>query len=75
MKVWVASYEYPYGIDLLAFETVDGAELWRQQIAEEWFDQELPDLDKPTDPVDLADTYFGNVYGEYFSFSECEVEP
>lgn len=75
MKVWVAVFEHQYGSDLSAFKTFEGAERWRQQIAEEWWEKEFPGTPKPDEPKACADEYFDRIDREYFNCKECVVQP
>lgn len=75
MNVWVAIYEMRHGNQVSVFKTFDGAEAWRQEIANMRWEEEFPDMPKPDDPETCADQYFDHVRDEYFTSDECEVQP
>jgi hypothetical protein len=73
VKVYVTTFEHKHGRDVAAWATAERAELERQRIAAEWWEQELSGADMPDDPSEAADEYFGTV-DEYFNIDECEVQ-
>lgn len=75
MKVWAAAWQHHCGIEFSVFKSFESVESWRQEIADAWWTSEFPHLSKPTDPKACADEYFDRMESEFFSFSECEVEP
>lgn len=77
MKIYVATYDHEYGIDVRAFKNPQSAENWKNEIANEWWDHEFPDEEKPE--TDTGDEYFHlmcnrNGDAEFFSVNLCEVE-
>lgn len=74
--VTVATFTHKHGVDTRVFATADAAELWRQEIAKEYW-RDFMNEDAPTDPVAMADRYFerGNELGdEFFAAEQCPVE-
>ena len=74
MNVIVALYEHRFGLDCRVFARPEQAEVWRQDIAQNWWERELPDEDMPTNPVVAANDYFALVTKESFKVRELEVE-
>lgn len=79
-KVVVACHEHRYGKDLRVFKDAASAKEWRQSIADEWWDAEMPERrKKPADPEEAADAYFETMSdrgdrGEWFTIETCDVE-
>ena len=76
MKVIVTIYSYRYGEDIGVYATFEGAENARQDIADEWWEHEMPKSEsKPVDRKKMADAYFEHMenHDEFFSVEECEV--
>lgn len=73
MKVFVALYRHAYGCEVRAFDRFGKAEEWRQELAKEWWDKEVPE-DMPADPAEAADCYFEVVAFESFRVHEVELE-
>lgn len=71
--VWVATYSHRYGSDVSVFATKEGAEKWREEIADNWFDHELHAMNRPDTKVRLADVYFANVPDESFTIEQMPV--
>jgi hypothetical protein len=74
--VFVATYGHKYGEDVWVYRSAERAELKRQSLANEWWDKELESLPKPTDPVELADTYFTVMFermNEFFDVAEHTI--
>lgn len=79
MNVFVTLYQHRHGTDVDVFRTREAAEQLRVQIAQEWFDEELPDQKKPDNPDELADVYFKKVgermgREEWFEVRECCIQ-
>lgn len=77
MKVFVAVYEHEYGSDVRVFGKQEDAYKWKDQIAYEWWDAEIPD--EPMPETNIGDEYFkvmGERWGdaEYFSIHHTMVE-
>lgn len=72
--VWVTMYDHKHGTDIEVFDTEEAAELFRQQLAAEWWDEEM-EGNMPTDPKEAADAYFaaGQKHGEWFDVREQRV--
>lgn len=72
--VWVTMYDHKHGTDIEVFHTEEAAELFRQQLAAEWWDDEM-EGSMPTDPKEAADAYFaaGQKHGEWFDVREQRV--
>lgn len=73
MNVFVALYRHAYGCEVCAFGRIAEAEEWRQEIAKEWWDKEVPEEDMPADPAEAADRYFEVVAFESFRVHEVEL--
>ncbi len=77
MNIFVTVWDHKYGTDIAAFKTAEQAEEYRQEIAAEQWDDEIGGgEEKPTDPEDLADAYFGefdHFHNEWFESQECKV--
>ena len=71
--VWVATYSHKYGSDVSVFSTKEKAEQWREEVAANWFDKELPEKKRPDTPSKLADVYFANVFEESFDIEQMAV--
>ena len=74
MNVIVALHTHKYGAECRVFKRPEQVEAWQREIAQEWWDKELPDEDKPDDPGMAAHDYFFLVPGEFFKFYEVELE-
>lgn len=76
MIVYVTIWSHRHGEDVGAYATAAGAEAWRQAIAAEEWDNEIPEtVPKPQDPKKLADCYF-EFMGDNFRRSEFfSVQP
>lgn len=75
--VTVAIFDHKYGQDVCVFADPDGAEEWRQAIAQQWWEREIGDDPKPASPKEAADAYWDRMrdHGEeFFSTEECEVQ-
>lgn len=75
-EVYVAVYTHRHGEDIRVFASAEGIEGWRQDIAEEWWDDEIKNEPRPADAEAAADRYFEIMEGrdEYFSYVKCPVE-
>lgn len=71
--VYVTTFEHKHGRDVSVYATADLAEMERQRIAADWWEEELSGADMPEDPRQAADSYFESV-DEYFSVDVCEVQ-
>lgn len=73
--VWVCTYGNKHGTDVSVFTSAEAAERYRQEVADDWWELELPtDRIKPDDPAEAADEYFEFMEGyETFTISEAEV--
>lgn len=75
--VYVATYDYRYGVNIRVFTTNEAAVRWRDEIATEEWSNEFSDA-PPTE--NIGETYFEAMSermwgdGEYFRIDECEVE-
>jgi hypothetical protein len=77
MKVWVATYQHRHGEDTRVFASEGDALQWREEIADEWWDTEMPKSRvKPEDSEALADEYWDYMEerDEFFKYEEIEVE-
>lgn len=76
MRIFVALYEHRHGTDIRAFTTRVQAWNWKDEIAEEWWDHEFPDEDRPAEGI--GDEYFSMIGargdGKYFTIEEVELE-
>ncbi len=77
--IQVAIYTHRHGDDVGAFQTVVGAEEWRQTIAADFWADEVDDTAMPTDPKLAADEYFEIMgsrasKGEFFEVRPVELE-
>lgn len=76
--VWVAAFSSrKTSAETRVFATEAGAKGWRQEIADETWDENGPNKDKPEDPVKMADRYWerqNDVGEDFFSIEECEVQ-
>lgn len=81
--IFVAIWTHKHGTDVKAFRSKAGAENWRQEIAQDNWDDETRGMpqqpSKPEEPAELADRYFemladrgGNA--EYFDVEEVALE-
>jgi hypothetical protein len=73
--IWVTVYEHRHGANIEVYGTKAEAELSRQRIAAEQWDEEInTDVTKPNDPKELADAYFEMMgYSESFTIEEKEI--
>ena len=55
--VWAARYEHRHGADTQVFASLEAAEGWRTEIADEWWDQEFPGEGRPSQD-DIGALYF-----------------
>lgn len=72
--VWVTMYDHKHGTDIEVFESEASAEAYRQELADDWWDDFMEE-DRPTDPKEAADAYFtaGAKHGEFFDVREQRV--
>lgn len=76
-SVWVLVFEHKYGMDVRTYTTRQAAEQFRQGLAADFWDTEMPeDLPRPEDPADLADAYFDEMgsHGEYATIHETPLQ-
>jgi hypothetical protein len=79
-QVVVAIWESnEHGIESRVFMSDAGAEGWRQEIAECWWEQEMEGKEMPDDPAEAADAYFEHMgergfNGEYFTTQLRDIE-
>ncbi len=79
MTVHVAIWEHEYGDSVRVFARAADAEKWREEIAEEWWEKEMGERQKPKDQKQAADDYFREIgerldRNEYFTVHTAEVE-
>lgn len=72
--VFVTTHEHRHGRDVYVWATAHRAELERQRIASDYWEDELAGAEIPDDPREAANAYFDLVDGEFFSVDECEVQ-
>lgn len=78
--IHIAVWEHKDGsTNTRAFLTEAGVQKWKEQIAAEWWETEIPDEEMPDVPAEAADRYFelmGEVGGrnEYFTVSYENLE-
>jgi hypothetical protein len=76
--IHVARYSHRHGADTRAFSSAEGAERWRQEVAQEWWDQEMrKSMPKAEPPNIIADLYFQAMADreqEYFEVEEVNIE-
>ena len=76
-KVWVARWDHRHGEEVRVFKTEAGACAWREDIADEWWEHEMPKgRAKPDDRSQAAEEYFDHMMmvDEFFNWDEVEVE-
>jgi len=77
-KLYLAIFTNEYGFDYKLFDNPNKPEKWRQEIANKYWDEEIPDREKPKSLKVLADEYFHymgeDAFEEWFEVSEIEVE-
>lgn len=76
MQVVVAVFEHRFGTDVRVFKKIEGADEWRNQIGDEWWDREFPGDERP-DPDEIGKVYFDAMSesgDEYFSVHTATVE-
>lgn len=75
-NLWVAVYEHKHGMDTFACTTRLAAEILREGVAAQFWEAEMGDLPKPSDPDELADAYFDEMgnHGEFFSIQETTLQ-
>lgn len=79
-KVWLATWDHPYGEIRRIFTTSAVGEGWKFKIADDHWDSELPGHPRPADAESLAEQYFqllgeaGVGEGEFFKLEEMVVE-
>lgn len=67
--IFIAIWTHKHGEDVGVYKTAEGAEKWRQTIANEWWKKEMGADEMPADPRLAADAYFdalGEDIGEFF---------
>ena len=77
MKVFVATYNHEYGLDLRVFSNKEKAYKWMDDIASYYWGDAYPDKPKPAEDIGIK--YFENMkdfsgYIEDFEIIEAEVE-
>ena len=76
--VFLATYNHKHGSDVRAFKTQDGADRWRREIADEWWDQEMPaNAPKPEDSEARAAAYWAKMEEndrESFDVNAIDIE-
>jgi hypothetical protein len=74
-KVWVATYQHRHGEDTQVFATSAAASVWKNDIADTWWEKELPSTPRPENEDTLGDVYFEMLEDrdEYFNVGEYEV--
>jgi len=76
--VYVTVYSHKYGEDIHVWQSIESALNYKNQIAETWWDDELPDEPRPEDASEIGEQYFllmGDYGNEWFSLNKCEVQP
>lgn len=75
-NLWVAVYEHKHGMDTFACTTRLAAEILREGVAAQFWEAEMGDLPKPSDPEELADAYFDEMgsHGEFFTIQETTLQ-
>lgn len=77
MKVYVAVFSHRHGTDLTAYATAELANEAAFEIADEWWEREMPTWQKrPDSRKELADQYWERMtdHGESFEVQELEIE-
>jgi hypothetical protein len=83
MKIFVATYNHKYGTDVRAFRTSEGADKWRIEIADEYWDETKlaeSNKEKPEEKERMAQIYWDYVrdaqweFSEYFEINICDIE-
>ena len=73
MKVVVATYEHRHGTDIQAFDSLEKAESWREEIARQYWD----DLNGTDVPEEFEADYYWDAMsdygGEWFNYEWYEV--
>ncbi len=77
--IQVAIWTHRHGDDVMVFQTIEGAKSWRQEIAAEWWVNEMNGAPMPDDPEKAADAYFKAMgerasKGEFFEVRAAELE-
>ncbi len=75
-KVEVAIWDHRHGTEVSVFTDEAGVEAYRQQTAEENWDDEMDGQEMPKDPKEAADAYFDEMRDrgeEYFSHQSSEI--
>jgi hypothetical protein len=72
MKVHVVSIEHRHGTNITVHVTSQGALDQRDQYADENWDSEFPDEDKPAE--NIGDAYFDKIEDEFCNIEEIEVQ-
>lgn len=75
-NLWVAVFEHKHGMDTFACTTRLAAEILREGVAAQFWEAEMGDLPKPSDPEELADAYFDEMgsHGEFFTIQETTLQ-
>lgn len=77
MTVYVAIFDHKHGHDISVYQTLEGAERWRVELADDyWHDAFGPDHEKPADKEKMAQEYWDCMRDngeEWFSIEKCEV--
>lgn len=68
-KIWIGLWTHREGVDARAFSSPEQAEAWRQEIADDNWDDEM-NVERPETPAEMADIYFDTLMerngGEFF---------
>ena len=76
--VYVTVYSHKHGEDIRVWQSIESALNYKNQIAEEFWDDEFPDEPRPEDASEIGEQYFflmGDYGHESFSLNNCMVEP
>lgn len=79
MNVFLTHYSNRHGDDFAIFDSAEKAEKLRQATAAEWWEHEMGEEERPSDPEKMADAYFERMAEdmhspEYFSVHEMEIQ-
>lgn len=73
--VYVATYEHRHGTDIRVFSNDGAAEIWRQAIAQEWWEKELASpMPEADTPAQIANLYFDALDDEWFNVQQATID-
>lgn len=72
MKAYATIYTHRYGTDVEIFSTRELAEVYRNEVARDNWNDEIPD--KPMPDMNVGDSYFDIIHDEFFDIVECVLD-